>query len=121
MPELIAPMVLGLTSVTALLLVLLPSRRAPGKHSGAYRPKPAPATVSPWSRPWTGPSSADARRIFRPETDAETTLVLSPVQRERRYAAEFAAIGVDYPYTYKGAPFPRSAFPRSAFAVAVSA
>lgn len=111
MRELIAPMVLGLTSVTALLLVLLPSRRTPGKHSSAYRPEPAPVvSVSPWSRPWTGPSSTDARRIFRPETDAESTLVLSPVQRERRYAAEFAAIGVDYPYTYKGAPFPRSAF-----------
>ncbi|WP_411084198.1 hypothetical protein [Streptomyces sp. cmx-18-6] len=30
--------------------------------------------------------------------------------RERRRAAALAAMGVDYPYTYDGAPFPRSAF-----------
>lgn len=111
MRELIAFIIIGLSSVLAVYCALRwePNRRTPGKHSSAYRPEPAPAV--PYSaRPWIGPSSAQARAIFRPETDAESTLVLSPVQRERRYAAEFAAIGVDYPYTYKGAPFPRSAF-----------
>ncbi|MFI5765888.1 hypothetical protein ACIA8F_33780 [Streptomyces sp. NPDC051563] len=116
MRELIGFIIIGLSSVLAVYCALRwePNRRTPGKHSSGYRPEPAPMPYS--ARPWIGPSSAQARAIFRPETTAETTLVLSPVQRERRYAAEFAAIGVDYPYTFKGAPFPRSAF-----AVAVSA
>ncbi len=112
MRELIAFMVIGLSSVVAVYCALrsVSPRRTPGKHSSAYRPEPALApTVRQPSRPWAGPSSAQARAIFRP-TDAETTLVLSPVQQERRYAAEFAAIGVDYPYTFSGAPFPGSAF-----------
>lgn len=113
MRELIAFMVIGLSAVAAIYcaLRLESTRRTPGKHSSAYRPEPAPApTVRQPSRSWVGPSSAQARAIFRHKTDAETTLVLSPAQQERRYAAEFAAIGVDYPYTFSGAPFPRSAF-----------
>ncbi|MFE5810169.1 hypothetical protein [Streptomyces sp. NPDC056491] len=30
--------------------------------------------------------------------------------KERRLAIELAAIGVDYPYSFDGAPFPRSSF-----------
>lgn len=79
----------------------------PGRHSAAYLNAPViePA-VNPWSRPWTGPSSAQVRAIFRPDDD-EATLQLSMVQRERRYAAAFALIGVDY--DYPGAPFPARA------------
>ncbi|WP_078594028.1 hypothetical protein [Streptomyces sp. NRRL S-920] len=43
------------------------------------------------------------------EREGERTLELRVI-RERRRAAVLAAEGVDYPYTYEGAPFPRSAF-----------
>ncbi|MFI1885218.1 hypothetical protein [Streptomyces jumonjinensis] len=90
------------------------TRRAePGRHSARYLTAlpltpAATLTENPWSRPWTGPSSAQVREIFRPEGDEETALPLSPIQRERRYAAAFAAIGVDY--DYPGAPFPGRPF-----------
>ncbi|WP_405647469.1 hypothetical protein [Streptomyces uncialis] len=48
--------------------------------------------------------------MFRQE--AETTLQLGVI-RERRRAAALATLGVDYPYTYVGAPFPASAFAAS--------
>ncbi|MEU3450376.1 hypothetical protein AB0H29_24585 [Streptomyces thermolilacinus] len=90
-------------SLMWVLRLVLPAR---GRHAAAA---PAPERlpeaehVNPWSRPWGGPSSAQARAIFHPEEDEETTLPLSPIQRERRYAAAFAMIGVDY--DYPGAPF----------------
>lgn len=43
------------------------------------------------------------------EREAERTLELRVI-RERRRAAVLATEGVDYPYTYEGAPFPASAF-----------
>lgn len=96
------------------VLSLLAPRR-PGRHSAAFLAEPSAATpeptpADPWSRPWGGPSAAQVRTIFQPETDAETTMSLSVVQKERHYAVEFAAIGVEYPYSYDGAPFSRWEF-----------
>ncbi|MFD4700843.1 hypothetical protein [Streptomyces niveus] len=75
-----------------VLRLVLPAR---GHHGGtATPPSPEPAPVSPWSRPWTAPSSTDVRAIFKDERTRE----LPELQRERVYAAEFAALGVDYDY-----------------------
>jgi hypothetical protein len=78
------------------LSVLAP--RPPGRHSAeflaAQTPEPEPAPVPPWSRPWRGPSSQEVRAIFRNEHTRE----LPDLQRERVWAAEFAALGVDYDY-----------------------
>lgn len=93
-------------------------RRRPGRHSAAHLgeyPTPLPeanpcqpaAHVSPWSRPWTSPSKKEAAAFFRRQS--ETTLELHAV-RERRRALSYATHGIDYPYTYDGAPFPQSAF-----------
>lgn len=73
-----------------LLQLLLPAK---GRHA-AERPA-APLIfppASPWSRPWTAPSSREVREIFH---DEHTRYLLAP-QRERSYAAAFARIGVDY-------------------------
>ncbi|MFD4141596.1 hypothetical protein [Streptomyces sp. NPDC058572] len=78
------------------LSVLAPRR--PGRHSAeflaAQTPEPEPAPASPWSRPWTAPSSQEVRAIFKDERIGE----LPDLQRERVWAAEFASIGVDYDY-----------------------
>ncbi|MEU8891175.1 hypothetical protein [Streptomyces sp. NPDC048442] len=81
----------------------------PSKHTAAYLVhQPVPAPTSPWAKPWTSPSKEDARRYFAEQ--AEWAVPLTPVQRERRIALCEAAAGRDYPYSYPGAPFPRSAF-----------
>ncbi|MGW6879255.1 hypothetical protein ACWGEU_03155 [Streptomyces goshikiensis] len=92
--------------------------RRPGRHSAAYltEQRAPEAAANPWSRPWTGPSAAQVRAVFRPETSTESTLPLSPMQRERRWAVQFAEIGVDYPYSYPGAPFDARAFHGAAVA-----
>lgn len=113
-----------------VLSVLAPC--GPGRHSAAFlaassepvaEPAPEPVSepvVSPWSRPWPTPTPEHVRALYaplrgedvaltRPYVPAETTLDLGVI-RERRRAAELADLGVDYPYTYPGAPFPRSAF-----------
>ncbi|MFC5799446.1 hypothetical protein [Streptomyces formicae] len=66
-----------------MLSVLAPRR--PGRHSAAFLAARTlePASMSPWSRPWTGASSQEQ---------------LPSLQRERVWAAEFAALGVDYDY-----------------------
>ncbi|WP_405793371.1 hypothetical protein [Streptomyces sp. NBC_01506] len=75
-----------------LLRLVLPAR---GRHcTTATPPTTEPAPVSPWSRPWTAPSSRDVRAVF---TD-EHTRELPELQRERAYAAAFARLGVDYDY-----------------------
>lgn len=101
---------------TWLLSALTPRR--PGRHSAAYlTERPVPESVAnPWSRPWTGPSASQVRAVFRPETTAESTVPLSPMQRERRWAVQFAEIGVDYPYSYPGAPFDAREFHGTAVA-----
>lgn len=89
-----------------MLRLLLPSA---GKHTAQHiaatvTPTPKPAPVSPWSEPWTSPTREEAREAFR--LQAETTMELGTVQRERRAAVLLADLGIDYPYTYDGAPFP---------------
>ncbi|MET8981236.1 hypothetical protein ABZX85_37145 [Streptomyces sp. NPDC004539] len=81
-----------------LLQLLLPAsgrRRAPQPLAV---PTPAEPHVSPWSRPWTSPSKAEAAAFFRQQAERD-------LQYERRQAAAYATLGVDYPYTYEGAPF----------------
>lgn len=86
--------------VACLRLILAAMLPATGKRRAEpVAASAAPGTpVSPWSKPWTAPSAREAREIFR----AEETMRLTPVQRERCYAAGFAAHGVDYPYTGHG-------------------
>lgn len=112
MQELIALASIGLGSVLVLVALRAATpRRRTGRHSAAFlaeRPeRPTRVPASPWSRPWTGPTKEEAAALFRQE--AETTLQLGVIQ-ERRRAAALATLGVDYPYTYEGAPFPASAF-----------
>jgi hypothetical protein len=101
----------------ALLWVLsvLPwtRRTNPGRHSAVFlaehEPTPEPRE-NPWSNPWTGPTKDEACALFQQQ--AEMTLELS-LPQERRRAAALATLGIDYPYTYAGAPFPASAFART--------
>ncbi|WP_151898191.1 hypothetical protein [Streptomyces sp. C8S0] len=78
-----------------VLALLVPCK--PGRHSAEFlatqTPSPSPPRV-PWFRPWTGPSSQEVRAIFH----SEHTRELPDLQRERVWAAEFAALGVDYDY-----------------------
>ncbi|MCX4675012.1 hypothetical protein OG413_06685 [Streptomyces sp. NBC_01433] len=79
-------------SLTWVLRLLLPAQ---GQHSTTATPTtPEPAPVSPWSRPWTAPSSQEVRAIFQDERTQE----LPPLQRERVWAAEFADLGLDYDF-----------------------
>ncbi|MFI7360238.1 hypothetical protein ACIBTP_40805 [Streptomyces avidinii] len=87
------------------------AHRRPGRHSAAYltaRPTLAPLEPA-WSRPWTGPSAAQAREIFRPSDATMQLRPCSPEELERRYAAGFAAIGVDYWHNAAGPDFSRRA------------
>lgn len=102
-----------------VLRLLLPAR---GRHSAApvYTPEPESAPVDPWSRPWPTPIPEHIHTLYaplrgedvalaRPYVLAETTMELGVIH-ERRRAAALATMGVDYPYSYPGAPFPTSAF-----------
>jgi len=82
--------------------------RAPPAQRRYRFPEPY---VSPWSKPWTSPSKEEAAALFRRmvEADAEREH-----QQERRRAAAFATLGIDYPYTYDGAPFGADDFRTSA-------
>ncbi|MFI1867452.1 hypothetical protein [Streptomyces jumonjinensis] len=99
-----------LTRALIQVLSVFPGTRrtTPGRHSAAHfasRPTPAPApepaALSPWRKPWAGPSAQQVWAIFR----AEEALHLSPVQRERFFATAFAECGIDYPYRYPGDHF----------------
>ncbi|MFF8728916.1 hypothetical protein ACF073_20800 [Streptomyces sp. NPDC015171] len=72
--------------------------RRPGRHSAEYfaaqTTEPDPTPTNPWSRPWTGPSSQEVRAIFKDEWEQR----LPAVQRERLWASQFAALGVDYDF-----------------------
>ncbi|MYY13184.1 hypothetical protein GT204_30950 [Streptomyces sp. SID4919] len=91
------------------VLDLLPwtRRRKPGRHSAAHldhdpvHPVPDEVPYSAWAKPWPGISSRQARAVFL----ADAALDLTPDQRERRWAAAFAELGVDYPYAYPGDHF----------------
>ncbi|GAA1901955.1 hypothetical protein GCM10009837_26300 [Streptomyces durmitorensis] len=95
-------------ALTWALSVLAPRR--PGRHSAAFladHAEPTPTSVSPWARPWTGPTKEEAAAFFRQQSESTMELALI---RERRRAAVLATMGVDYPYSYPGAPFGPSAF-----------
>lgn len=62
------------------------------RPTARIEPPTDPAPVSAWSAPWTGPSAHEVRAVFKDERARE----LSDLQRERYYAAGFAALGVDY-------------------------
>ncbi|MFE9607523.1 hypothetical protein [Streptomyces sp. NPDC006012] len=112
----------------SVLVPRRPRRRRPGRHSARYLlaavPPPAPPQPpdqSPRAYAWSTPVPDHVRarraplrgeetRLVRPYVRTETTPRHSAVTRERRRAAALAALGVDYPYTYEGAPFPLSAF-----------
>ncbi|MEU3188377.1 hypothetical protein ABZ707_29910 [Streptomyces sp. NPDC006923] len=82
-----------------LLLLRLPSRkRRHGAVRKAARHVPAAVRRQPG---WRGPSSAEARAIFRDKAADR----LTPQQRERFWATAFAEIGVDYPYRYRDDQF----------------
>ncbi|MFJ9207473.1 hypothetical protein [Streptomyces sp. NPDC102264] len=75
-----------------VLRLVLPAR---GRHSGTVAPlNTEPVSLSAWSRPWTAPSSREVQAIFKDEH----TRKLPELQRERVYAAEFAALGIDYDF-----------------------
>lgn len=100
-----------------MLGLLLPAR-------GKRRAVPVPAEPTTPLRVICGPTTPIpahvlARSIPSPwhhrigpwllAREAERTLELHVI-RERRRAVVLATEGVDYPYTYEGAPFPASAF-----------
>ncbi|QNP71518.1 hypothetical protein IAG44_20185 [Streptomyces roseirectus] len=100
----------------ALLSLLLPAtgkRRKPQRPAAACphltSPTPPAPYVSPWSRPWTGPTKEEAAAFFRRQAEADAARE-AHLQHERRKAAAYATLGVDYPYTYEGAPFGEDAF-----------
>ncbi|MFM9445036.1 hypothetical protein [Streptomyces acidiscabies] len=98
----------------AWVLAVFAPRRRPGRHSAEFltvQPQITEATpdvvpASPWSRPWTSPTKAEAAALFQQDAD---TLELHR-QRERLHALTLATMGVDHPYTYPGAPFGPDAF-----------
>lgn len=101
-----------------VLRLLLPAR---GKRRAVPVPTPEPTTpLHVICGPTTPiPAHVLARSIPSPwhhrvgpwllAREAERTLELCVI-RERRRAAVLATEGMDYPYTYEGAPFPASAF-----------
>ena len=103
MRELIALATIGLGSALVLAVIRAMSPRRPGRHTAEYlHHQAAPVPASPWSRPWNSPTKEEAAELFRKESEATMNLGLV---RERRRAVLLAAEGVDYPYTYPGAPF----------------
>jgi len=103
MSQLIAHAILAcLRTLLELLLPASGKRRATPQPAA---PTPAEPYVSPWARPWTSPSKAEAAAFFRAQAERD-------LQHERRQAAAYASLGVDYPYTYDGAPFGADDFPK---------
>ncbi|MET9429821.1 hypothetical protein [Streptomyces sp. NPDC003036] len=120
MRDLIAllPGLLLLLGGAALLLLLNPSTKSPGRHSAEYVPPPrVRADLSPsiWLAPWETPQPQHVTERSLPFED-ELPAVRPYVagfpppsteeewRRERRRAAAFAQAGMDYAYTYPGAP-----------------
>ncbi|OKH91949.1 hypothetical protein [Streptomyces uncialis] len=93
--------------VRVLDLILSTRRTGPGRHSAAHfaardvrdvAEEVAADPGSVWRRPWPGPSSAQARAVFR----AEEARGLDPERRERFFATAWAELGYDYPYAADG-------------------
>lgn len=96
-----------------LLSLALPAKGRRRKPPTAAAPIPPQPYVSPWSRPWTGPTKEEAAEFFRRQAEADTAREHA-LQQERQRAAAYATLGVDYPYTYPGAPFTATDFRTSA-------
>lgn len=69
--------------------------RRPGRHTAAFLAEQPELTsqsepASVWRTPWQGPSAETVREIFREGAE------LPHLQRERRWAAAFAELGIDY-------------------------
>ncbi|MHC5905854.1 hypothetical protein ACVNF4_18425 [Streptomyces sp. S6] len=97
-----------------LFSLLLPATGKRRKQPATPAPTPAPQPyVSPWSRPWTGPTKEEAAEFFRRQAAADAERE-TRLQYERRQAAAYASLGMDYPYTYDGAPFSAEDFRASA-------
>ncbi|MHC5908203.1 hypothetical protein ACVNF4_30615 [Streptomyces sp. S6] len=93
-----------------LFSLLLPATGKRRKPQAAPAVAPTPQLyVSPWSRPWTGPTKEEAAELFRRQATADAERE-TRLQYERRQAAAYASLGMDYPYTYDGAPFGPDAF-----------
>ncbi|MFM9614937.1 hypothetical protein DF268_26290 [Streptomyces sp. V2] len=92
-----------------LLSLVLPGTGQRRKAAAPTAPAPEPVIPeSPWSRPWTSPSKEEAAEIFRRQAERQEQARVAynlRRQKERRRVLEFAALGIDYPYTYPGAPF----------------
>lgn len=104
-----------LAYLCTLIALLLPATGSRRKCCVKAPAAPAPEPVipeSPWSRPWTSPSKEEAAAIFRRQAEARAwaETAEAELQRERRRAAAYAAAGLEYPYTYEGAPFGAEAF-----------
>ncbi|WP_416970379.1 hypothetical protein [Streptomyces sp. 4F14] len=105
----------AISRALAWVLAVLTPRRRPGRHSAeflAVQPQitattPDVVPASPWSRPWTSPTKAEAAAMFRQQDAA--TLELRR-QQERLSVLTLATMGIDHPYTYPGAPFGLDAF-----------
>ncbi|MGV9688490.1 hypothetical protein ACWDUX_05175 [Streptomyces sp. NPDC003444] len=111
-------------ALSRVLSALAPRR--PGRHTAeflAHRAGPVhaePVRADPWSRPWPTPTPEHVRARCAPLRGEDVALT-RPYCRaggavdldlicERRRAIALATLGVDWPYTYEGAPFPASAF-----------
>ncbi|WP_416973556.1 hypothetical protein [Streptomyces sp. 4F14] len=83
-----------LRALSRALCALMPRRR-PGRHSAHHLTATAPATPvipeSPWSRPWTSPSKAEAAEIFRRQAEADEARRLSEqhLQRQRLHDGRY--------------------------------
>lgn len=129
MREFIALTMIGLSSVIALCCALaLVPRRSHGRHSDRLPKRyPSPLAGDVWLREWPTPEPVHvaARSIpiteERPPLSFRAAVVTAPLVtddvtvelhaiKERQIAAQLATQGIDYPYSYAGAPFPRASF-----------
>lgn len=99
--------VVARTLVRVLAFLRSWSRRPrPGPHQArCLAESPYSELVSPWARPWTGPTKEQARVFFRQQ--AETTLRLRRVQRRRWLRLFYAPHGIGVPCADPGVSHPR--------------
>ncbi|WP_075734414.1 hypothetical protein [Streptomyces acidiscabies] len=103
-----------------LLTLALPASGQRRKPPATAVPAPPQPYVSPWSRPWTGPTKEEAAEFFRLQAEADAVRQILAereharalqdpaeyeLQQERQLAAAYATLGIDYPYTFPDAPF----------------
>ncbi|MFI6286019.1 hypothetical protein ACIBCM_14880 [Streptomyces sp. NPDC051018] len=66
-----------------------------------------------WALALLEPDHPRQRHVHPPHGPGEdlAALEVRRKQQARRRALHYAALGIDHPYTYPGAPFPAHAFP----------